>query len=520
MTVPVDDQLKGRLAVVKNNGTLTIEVEKGKGDTRPPGWNGTDKKTRWTFVAANEPESGESESGGKSLLIQFATDGELFHSPAGEAFATVQVKDHRETYRIKSPEFRRWLNYQYYQVTGSAPSSKTLAEAVNAIEAIANYDGAEREVFCRLGKVGDKLYLDLGNDKWEVVEIDADGWRVIASPAHVKFRRAKGQLPLQRPEPGNINELRPFVNVTDESWVLLVGSLVAALRFPGPYFITLILAAHGAAKTTVMKFMRSVCDPNDAPVRTPPRDEHSLLLAGTNGLFVCLDNVSVLQEWLLDALCRVSTGGGLGVREHYSQSDEHICTVMRPSMLSTIVDLTNREDFLSRCIVIRCPMIPKGARKPESELLAEFEKVRPRVLGALLTAASTAIRNLPNVNPTELPRMADAFRWVVAAEPGLGWEPGTFARHYLQCEQELDLAIMEHPVAIALRRLLDKQKEFVGTSSELSDALTKHADSQLLSDQQWPRTLKALGGVLQRLSETLAKNNVSITHRNRTWRIK
>ena len=471
-------------------------------------------------LAAEPDEPKGSESDAKSLLIGFATAGELFHTSAGETFATVQVKDHRETYRIKSAEFRRWLNYQYYQLTGSAPSSKTLAEAVNAIEAIANYDGAQHEVFCRLGKCGEKLYLDLSNDKWEVVEIDAAGWRVVPCPAHVKFRRAKGQLALPYPVAGDINELRPFVNVTDESWPLLVGSLVAALRFPGPYFITLILAVHGAAKTTGMKFMRSLVDPNDAAVRTPPRDEHSLFLAAMNGLYVCLDNVSVLQEWLLDALCRVSTGGGLGVREHYSQSDEHICTVMRPSMLSTIVELTNREDFLSRCIVIRCPTIPKGARKPESELLAEFERVRPRVLGALLTAASAAIRNLPNVNPEELPRMADAFRWVVAAETGLGWEPGTFAAHYLKCEQELDQAIMEHPVAIALRRLLDKDKEFIGTSSELSDALNKHADSQLLSDQQWPRTLKALGGVLQRLSETLAKNNISIIHKNRTWRIK
>jgi hypothetical protein len=518
--VPVDGQLKGRLAVVKNNGTVTIEVEKGKADGRPKGWNGTDKKTRWTYIASHEaPESTEDgESAVLPSLVDFAKSCELFHTPAGECFATVDVQDHRETYRIKSPDFRKWLNYKFYQKTGGAPSSKAMAEAINAIEAIASFEGDKHEDFCRLGRHGDKLYLDLCNDEWEVVEIDRDGWRVMPCPSHIKFRRAKGQLALPHPEPGDINELRPLVNVTDESWVLLVASLVASLRYPGPYFITLILAGHGGAKTTVLKFMRSLFDPNTAAVRSPPSDEHSLFLAAMNGLLICLDNISLLKEWLLDSLCRVSTGGGFGVREHYTQTDEHLCAVMRPTMVTAIAEFSAREDFLSRCLVIRCPMIPKGSHKPESEIFAEFETARPRVLGALLTAASTAIRNLPHTQPEQLPRMADAFRWVVAAETGLGWEPGTFARHYLQCEHELDLAILEQPVAIALKRLLDETGKFEGPTTQLFTSLQECADSQLLSDQLWPRTVKALGAAMKRLTVTLAKNGISVSQgSNRHW---
>ena len=43
------------------------------------------------------------------------------------------------------------------------------------------------------------MYLDLTNAPWQVIEIDAAGWRVVSDPP-VRFKRAKGMLPLPRPE--------------------------------------------------------------------------------------------------------------------------------------------------------------------------------------------------------------------------------------------------------------------------------------------------------------------------------
>src|SRR6184192_1294851 len=47
---------------------------------------------------------------------------------------------------------------------------------------------------------GDRIYLDLVDEAWRCVEIDANGWRIIAAPP-VRFRRSAGMLPLPSPLP-------------------------------------------------------------------------------------------------------------------------------------------------------------------------------------------------------------------------------------------------------------------------------------------------------------------------------
>src|ERR1700730_19316291 len=52
---------------------------------------------------------------------------------------------------------------------------------------------------CRFAEHAERLYLDLADEDWRVVEIGRDGWRVITSPP-VRFRRSTGMLRYQIPE--------------------------------------------------------------------------------------------------------------------------------------------------------------------------------------------------------------------------------------------------------------------------------------------------------------------------------
>jgi hypothetical protein len=54
----------------------------------------------------------------------------------------------------------------------------------------------------------------------------------------------------------------------------------------------------------------------------------------------------------------------------------------------------------------------------------------PLVLGTLLDAAVVGLRRLDSIPTAGLPRMADFARWVIACEPGLGWQEGRFLRAY------------------------------------------------------------------------------------------
>jgi len=168
-------------------------------------------------------------------LVELVTDIDLFHTPAGESYATLEVGGHLETWRVRIAQFKRYLSRRFYQDNESTPGSQALQGAINLLEGRALFDGDEHDVNVRVAGHGDKIYIDLCNAGWQVVEIDADGWRVI-DDSPIKFRRARAMLALPTTElGGDIAELRRFLNVTDDGMPLVLGFLVAALRHQGPY---------------------------------------------------------------------------------------------------------------------------------------------------------------------------------------------------------------------------------------------------------------------------------------------
>ena len=66
-----------------------------------------------------------------------------------------------------------------------------------------------------------------------------------------------------------------------------------------------------------------------------------------------------------------------------------------------------------------------NSRIAENDFWPKFEQVRAGILGVLLDAVSTALRDLERVTPDRLPRLADFGQWVTAGESAFGWKPGT-----------------------------------------------------------------------------------------------
>jgi hypothetical protein len=130
------------------------------------------------------------------------------------------------------------------------------------------FDAPQRSVHVRIAEHGGHIYLDLADEQWRAVEIGPDGWRVIGSPP-VRFRRPAGMLPIPAPERGgSIEALASFLNLPSRNeFVLMVAWLLAALRFAGPYPLLAISGEQGSAKTVLSKLLKSLVDPNLAPVR-------------------------------------------------------------------------------------------------------------------------------------------------------------------------------------------------------------------------------------------------------------
>jgi hypothetical protein len=463
-----------------------------------------------------------------SFLISLVAQAELFRSPSGDAYATVVVDGHHETYPVLSTAFKRYLEYEFFKNRDSAASGKALTEATGVIAAKARYQGKELPVFTRVAPDGEqRIFLDLCNDSWEAIVIDADGWRIDRSPS-VKFRRPNGMLALPSPQPGDIEELRRFVNVDDDSWPLLVCWLVMALCPGGPYPIMLFNSEHGSCKSTTARVCRQLIDPNVADLRSAPDNQQIITIAAANGWIVALDNVSKLLPWLSDALCRISTGGGMGTRTLYTNGEETLFNVQRPALVTGIGELTRREDFLDRVVLVRCPAMPDDKRRDEKSFYADFESARPRILGALLTAASAALRNLPNTKLDCLPRMGDFAKWATAAETGFGWEPGTFLRAYERNRAELNEAVLDQPIVDGIRTMLSDDKQsgvtvadgkrlWRGSATDLMDALKKCVPDSALNSDDWPRSGNVLSSKVNRLTPNLRKAGITVNHHRREF---
>jgi len=114
----------------------------------------------------------------------------------------------------------------------------------------------------------------------------------------VKFRRPPGFAPLPTPQEGcDINVLRRFLNCQDASdFKLAVGWLLAAYRPKAPYPVLILSGEQGSAKTTAVKVLRKLVDPNAALVRGEPRNIEDIVVAAHNAWVLTFDAGTSLQS--------------------------------------------------------------------------------------------------------------------------------------------------------------------------------------------------------------------------------
>jgi hypothetical protein len=148
-------------------------------------------------------------------------------------------------------------------------------------------------------------------------------------------------LPLPRPQSGGqLATLKRFLNIHDASdWRLVVHWHLAALRPRGPYPVLVVYGGHGSAKTTLVRVLRSLVDPNTAPLRLPPRDVQNVAIAASNSWVVAYDNLSHLPDWLSDALCCISTGLGFATRSLFTDGEEVLFQAVRPIVVNGIEEV-------------------------------------------------------------------------------------------------------------------------------------------------------------------------------------
>jgi hypothetical protein len=494
--------------------------------------------------------------------------GTLFSTPAGRPHVSIEVEGHTETYALDDAPFIDFIRGHFYKnererlereaeeayerivdtVGGMIPNhmirvgrpavlkDQVISDAINQLKSIAMVDRRVEETFLRVAgdKETGKFYLDLCDDDWRAVEVDAQGWRVVDNTP-VRFVRAKGQLPLPAPEAGgSIEDLKELLNIGEDedskrNWPLLLAWLVQALR-PNPQHPILALkGGEGTAKSFTAFLLRSLVDPHDSPDDYTPPDLRTLCIWADHEWIIALDNISSMPEWLSNALCKLVTGMGFKVRTLYKDRGLEIFKARRPITLNGIADIGTNKDLMSRTLLVNLPVITKY--QLESEIMETFEEKRPSILGALLDAVSAGIGKLPALKVEGRgSRMPDFDLWGRACEVALGFTEGTFLEARGQAEREATQSSLEaEPIAITIERFaarFTRANPWEGEAQELLDEINEaETDDARKRDRDWPKSPGGLGKKLSKLQSSLRTEGVIVekipkgAHGKRGWQL-
>jgi hypothetical protein len=457
------------------------------------------------------------------LLTEIADTAHLICTPSGALFARVPVNGHHEIVSIneKGSGFKRWLVFKFKREYGYVPNADASSQVMAGVQAEAEFAGERAEVYTRMAAKDECIYLDMANDQWQCIEISHDGWRVITCPP-VYFRRPNGMLPLPTPTTGgSLNDLKDLINAKDDrDYTLITAWLVGTLHPFGPYPVLDLNGERGSTKSKTTSVLRNVVDPNIAPTRSSPKDDRSAAIAAQNNMIVAFDNLSSIPLWFSDLLCRIATGSGHAERELWTNDGECVFHETRPIIMNGIEDgIITQGDLLNRTMMVT--LTPPDVYRTNEEIDALFKEKHPGLLGALLTVASVALRNRKSVDFGKPPRMADFAKWIVAAEPALGWKPGTFMEIYAENQESATSIIVESsPVAKAIIQFMASNKrltgddEWDGRVSDLHDELL-HYDVYKDSKTA-PKGANKLGGHIVRIIASMRVQGISIDKPPRT----
>ena len=409
-------------------------------------------------------------------------------------------------------DFRGWFSAFCVDTAGHLPNGDLSSAAQTYFSHWVRSSGQKVKDYIRVGgKLGD-LYLDIGNDANDAWHISASGiTKVPGGPSHIRMLRGAGMLPLVEPDlsvPASEfpTLLKQFVAADEDAIMLLIAWLLGCLRPEGPYPVLTISGEQGSGKSTILRLMRRIIDPHALDMRTPPEDQRDLQAMVRNSFVLAYDNVSHISNKMSDALCVISTGtGAQGGRALYTNAEESAVRVCRPVAMNGIPDVVERGDLVDRSIHVHLPRIDPKHRRDDSEFWDAFHANHAKLLGSLMNAALIATQNYGNVVLAEKPRMSAFAVWAVAAEKSFGWPEGRLMEVYKRNRSAAESQMLEfHGLASAMLRMMEKQKEFSGTYSDLIGQLEMNIGPR----EKLPQTSHSFAAELRRIRPALERHGL------------
>jgi hypothetical protein len=461
----------------------------------------------------NEVKSKEEKKKNQcQRILEVLKDVTVFPSTEGDIFLEFYTSGHKETWPIDSTSVLRFLQSRYYEEYQDLPENKNVEKAISLLKFRAKGSGVEK-VHRRIGRKGGHIYLDLGSEAHNFIEVDGEGWRVVSS-CPLKFTRAGNTMPLPIPEAGgDIQDFKNFLNLESESdFVLILSYMIGSLYEGKEYPILILQGPQGSAKTTTSTMIKDLVDPGKPVLRSLPKQkEEELFIIGQNCHLICFDNLSGLTAAMSDSLCKISTGCGISFRKLYTNGEEFFIELSRPMIINGIDDLTSRPDLADRSIVLHLPKLSEKSRIQSSKINSDFEKSKSRLLGSLLDGLSHCLKIRETIHLNEKPRMADFCITACAALEKFGYSRERTLSVFMGNRHDVAIdAIEQNTVGRAIVSFAKTHLLWKGTPSEFLEVLGNELSDSEQRSSFWPKTPSILSREINRIAPALRSHQIEI----------
>lgn len=394
------------------------------------------------------------------------------------------------------------LKSQFYNEYKYLLADSSLEKINGLLTHKAKTDGIKQRVYLRVAK-RKYIYINLGTGR--IAKITPKGVSICEkAPVKFEIHNSLGEMKSPNLNDGDVNYLKKYIRVKEGDFKLILVYIFNTFFTDTHYLLLALIGPAGSGKSFAQKVIKTVTDPSIVMLRNNITNPEDLALAAIHCHVVDLNNVSKLTDSIQDNLCTTLTGGVTTTRTKFTSKEQTSIHTHNPVIINGIGNFITRDDLYERALVIYLKKISGSdySMMSESQLLDEFKKDLPMIMGGIFNALSNILLEYDDfVAPDNLNRMADFHILGLVTEKALHWKTGSFERAYnANITAAQDDVIECSIVAQAIINLNQAGKcEFEGTYIQLKEKLSRYGDLRNINPKRLSTELDRINGALLNL---------------------
>ena len=305
--------------------------------------------------------------------------------------------------------------------------------------------------------------------------------------------------------------LGKLMNVSGDDLFLLSIYIVSLFFDDITHPVIIFNGEHGACKSTAMKMICKIIDPDSKDLLALPEKKDDLINTLYNGYFIAFDNVSVIKNDISDILCKAVTGSSINKRKLYTDNDEVVLNIKRPIGINGISIDMSQSDLIDRSIIIDFKRISSQKRMTDSQVFGLFKELLPNILGEIFTLIKKVLKIKNSISVEHLPRMADFAHLGYCIAEAMNKGDG---KHFLEVYSNNNLKAVESTLqnsslVTSILEFMNEKTDWKGSATELLEELLNTFSVGTVPGD-FPTTTNSLSRAMSKYKHDLGKLGVEL----------